>query len=351
MKDHSTINRPARRATLGDIARRAGVTAGTVSGVLKGKAKERRISDDVVERVRQAAAEIDYAPNLLVHSLRHGRTHIMSFFNGFRMRDKGDLYMDGLSAAIEQAAGGLGFNTLICCDFSLDAETTYRYINGGTNDGLIFFKPQVDDPLLPYLRKSQLPVVLLNTEDEAGVLSSVTDDWQAGMVQVADALVRLGHRKIGALVSPLPSGDAKDRVAQLSELLKLRGVEMPQRWMIPADAKQPAGVNEALRRLMTDSDSPTALFCWHDSLGYVALEECDNLGISVPGDLSIIGYDGVRWPAKTKHTLASVYVNLGVMGETAVHLLHRLIDGGQSPIRRVLPTTLDHGTTLAPPRD
>jgi DNA-binding LacI/PurR family transcriptional regulator len=350
MNNPSTISKPARRATLHDIARRAGVTAGTVSGVLKGKAKERRISDDVVERVRRAAAEMDYAPNLLVHSLRHGRTHIMSFYNGFRTRDQRDLYMDGLTTAIERAAGGIGFNTLICCDFSLDPESTYRYINGGTNDGLIFFKPPVDDPLLPFLRKSQLPIVLLNTEDETGVLSSVTDDWQSGIVQIADAFVSLGHKRIAALTTAGPSSDARDRVATLSGLLKERGIDLPARWTIPADAKQPAEVNAALRMLMAEPNPPTAIFCWHDYVGYVALEECDNLGISVPNDLSLVGYDGVRWPAKTKHTLASVHVNLDVMGETAVQTLHRLIDGERPPVRRTLPATLDHGTTLAPPR-
>jgi len=350
MKNTVTDTKPTRRPTLHDIARRAGVTAGTVSGVLKGKAKERRISEDVVERVRRAAVEMDYAPNLLVHSLRHGRTHIMSFYNGFRTRDQSDLYMDGLTAAIERAAGSLGFNTLICCDFSLDPASTYQYINGGTNDGLIFFKPGSNDQLLPYLRKSQLPIVLLNSQDELGILSSVTDDWRTGIAQVAHILAGLGHRRIAAFTGVDAAGDANDRVTALSEFLQKHGIDLPPHNILPVDAKRPKDVNAALRHLMSDPNPPTAIFCWHDYVGYVALEECDTLGISVPEQLSLIGYDGVRWPAKTKHTLASVHVNLSAMGEAAVHMLHRLIRGEQAPIVQVLPVRLDPGTTLAPPR-
>src|SRR5438128_2639615 len=91
------LAKTVRRATLGDIARRSGVHASTASAVLAGKTKERRISEEVAARVRQAAAEMDYAPNLLVHSIQRGRTHVLSFFNGYRNRDRRDFYMDALS--------------------------------------------------------------------------------------------------------------------------------------------------------------------------------------------------------------------------------------------------------------
>ena len=84
------INQPSktnRKATLHDIARNAGVTVGTVSGVLRGKAKERRISEEVAEKIWRVASEMDYAPNLLIRSLHRGHTNILAFLNGFRNRD------------------------------------------------------------------------------------------------------------------------------------------------------------------------------------------------------------------------------------------------------------------------
>jgi DNA-binding LacI/PurR family transcriptional regulator len=347
----STRRKTTRRATLQDIAEHAGVTVGTVSGILQGKSKERRISDEVTERVLAIAGEMDYAPNLLVRSLRHGHTHILSFFNGFRTRDKRDFYMDALTTAIERAGGSKGYDILVYCNFTMQTEEAYRSINGGNNDGLIFFRPQADDPLLPYLRRSNLPTVLLNATDSTGVLSSVTDDWQAGIQEVAKQLVTMGHRRIAAFGGIDSSGDAHDRVVYLNACLNELGVCIPDPWIVPLDAKDDQSAIPALRCLMSQPNPPTALFCWHDYVGYTVLEACESLGVSVPKQLSLVGYDGLRWPAKTHHTLASVRVDLDAMGEAAVEALVRLIESTDSPnVRRLMPVHFDAGTTLCPPQ-
>lgn len=201
--------RTSGRPTLSDIAALAGVSVSTASLVLSDKAKQRRLSDDVIERVRKVAAELDYSPNLLVQSLQQGRTHTISFFNGFRQRSQDDLYMDRLSTAIEQAGGRLGYDILVFCVFKRTAEETYRHLNGGRCDGMIFFAAEEKDPLLPFLRSSRLPVVLVNSIDSAGALSSVRDDVRSGMSQVADRLVALGHRRIAALTN-VPEGSPRE---------------------------------------------------------------------------------------------------------------------------------------------
>lgn len=342
-------SKTSRRVTLGDIAQRSGVHASTVSAVMAGKAKERRISEDVAARVRAAAAEMDFAPSLTAHSLQQGHTHVLSFFNGSRNRDWRDAYMDGLLAAVERAGGALGYDVLVSCDFRRSEAEMYRALNGGRSDGLLFFVPQVGDPLLPYLRKSRLPVVLVSGVDEAGALSSVTSDAADGMRQVAQNLVALGHRRVAALTAHGPHPDAHDRIIMLRARLVEAGGALPERWTLPVDGKKPAEGAAALRFLMDEPAPPTALFCWHDHLGYKILEQCDALGIAVPERLSLAGYDGLPWPAKTRHTLASVAVDLDAMGEAAVETLHRLISHqSPAPIQRVLPVTFLRGTTLGP---
>ncbi|HLK16527.1 MAG TPA: LacI family DNA-binding transcriptional regulator, partial [Fimbriimonadaceae bacterium] len=83
------------------MAHRAGVSVSTVSLVLAGKADRRRIKQDTITRVRLAAEDLNYAPNLLTRSLRRGRTHVLSFYSTFRNREQADVYMDALSSAIE----------------------------------------------------------------------------------------------------------------------------------------------------------------------------------------------------------------------------------------------------------
>src|SRR5689334_9952390 len=119
------------RATLKDIARSAGVSVSTASLVLAGKGSERRISSEVEQRVREAARQQDYAPNLLVRSMQRGRTHVLSFYSAFHNREPNDIYMDRISSAIERAAGPLHYDVLVHCDFSRPVEELYRSLNGG----------------------------------------------------------------------------------------------------------------------------------------------------------------------------------------------------------------------------
>ena len=339
------------RPTLNDIALKAGVSVSTASLVLSDKAKQRRLSDDVVARVRQVALDLDYSPNLLVQSLQQGKTDTISFFNAFRRRSHDDLYMDRLSTAIEQAGGRQGYDILVYCVFERPVEETYRHLNGGRCDGLIFFAAEPDDPLLPYLRASRLPTVLINSIDPAGALSYVKEDHMDGLAQVADTLVGLGHRRIAALTN-IPAGnhDADRRIAILRTMLAERGAPIPDRWVVNTDDDRFDDAEDALRILMSDPAPPTAIFCWHDRLGYQVLEHCDKLGIVVPDQLTLIGYDGVRWPAQARHVLASVQVNLNELAEKAILLLQRQINGEiTEPVGIELPVTITPGTTLGPP--
>ena len=329
------------RSTLKEIARLAGVSVSTASVVLAGKATVRRISPEVERRVREVAAQQDYSPNLLVRAMQQGRTHVLSFYSSFGHRDLNDLYMDRLSTAIERAAGACHYDVLVHCDFSRPADEMYRMLNGGRSDGLIFFGPTGAHPLLRLLRSSRLPVVLLNQVDEEGVLSSVSDDMQDGMRQVADELVALGHRRIGAVIGLHPGPDALPRVAALRARLAAHGISLPDEWLI---------TEREVGTLLTRPEPPTALFCWHDRAGYATLEECERLGIAVPEQLSFIGYDGLQWPSTSPHVLASVDVDLDTLAEAAVRLLDRLIQGEvEAPACRVFPVKLSRGTTLAPP--
>ncbi|HEV2471165.1 MAG TPA: LacI family DNA-binding transcriptional regulator [Chthonomonadales bacterium] len=340
----------ARRATLSDISNRCNVSVGTASAVLAGKSRERRISEAVALRIRQVAAEIDYAPNLLVRSMQRGRTHMLSFFNGFRHCYRGNYYMDALNSAIQHACGTHGYDVVVYCDFSRSALETYRYLNGGRSDGLIFFTPQLDEPLLPYLRQSRLPVVLLNGEDPQGALSSVRDDVEAGMRLAARRLLDLEHHRVAILSAPGAfNPDAPIRAQLLRSILCQAGACCPGRWVIDTEFTSPLTIRRALESLLAEDEPPTALFCWQDLTGYLALEMCEEMGVDVPERMSIVGYDGLRWPARTRHVLASVRVNLDAMGQAAVELLDRLInEPAHQPVRTVIPVEFENGTTLGP---
>jgi DNA-binding LacI/PurR family transcriptional regulator len=334
------------RPTLADIASRAGVSISAASLILSNKRKH-RLSDDVADRVRKVAAELDYVPNLLVHSLQRGRTDTLVFYNAFRTRGEQDLYMDKVSSAIELAGGRHGFDILVHCIFTRSVEDTYRHLNGGRCDGMLFWAPPQNDCLLPYLRNSRLPTVLINSVDGEGILSYVKEDQIDGLSQVSDALCRFGHRRVAILTTiPNANPDADARAWMLRQLLAVRGVPTPERWIIGTDENEQS-IADVLRFLMSEPTPPTAIFCWHDQLGYKVLDVCNMLGIAVPDQLSLIGYDGMRWPIMSRHVLASVQVNLEDIADTSVALLKQLINGEVSaPTAMIRQVAFDHGTTL-----
>jgi DNA-binding LacI/PurR family transcriptional regulator len=340
----SKLERQSERTTLHEVADLAGVSATTVSIVLAGKGSHRRISEATRAKVRRAAEDLNYAPNLLVRSLRRGRTHILSFFSAFRQREEADLYMDKLSSAIEKAGGDAGYDVLVHCNFNRSPREIYQFLNGGLADGLILFAPQATDPLLQLLRKCALPVVILNGRDEERHFPSVRDNVEEGMRLVARELVSRGHRRIAVLTPHTADArDADTRRFYFQRFLREQGVEVPERWVRPAseDAK------ELLTELMSEQEPPTAVFCWHDRLAYGVLESCDSLGIDVPGRLSVVGYDGLPWPFATRHVAASVHVDLHHLARSSVHILDQYINGYDGALREeVLPVSFNTGTSL-----
>lgn len=335
------------RATLSAVAARAGVSASTVSLVLAGKALQRRIPEETRDRVQRAAEDLNYSPNLLTRSLRRGRTHVLSFFSSFRRRDRGDLYMDRIASAVETAGGEYGYDVLVHCNYRRSLKETYQYLNGGMADGLLMFAPLPDDPLLAMLRRSSLPVVIVGGRDPVGQYSSAADDGEVGVRLVVEEFLAAGHRHLAALGSVGDTvRDSEYRVQRLRHELSTRGIPLPDdlvQWV----EEDPA---PALARLMAHSPRPTGVFCWHDRLAYRVLEVCDAQGITIPDQVSIIGYDGLHWPSTTKHICSSVGVDLSAIANAAVRLLDLAITNPAAPpTHQPVSVNFQAGSTLARP--
>jgi DNA-binding LacI/PurR family transcriptional regulator len=333
------------RARLLEVAARAGVSATTASLVLSGKARDRRISDEAHERVHKAAQELNYSPNLLTRSLKRGRTHIVSFYNAFRNRESHDLYMKELAGAVEYAGGALGYDILVHCRYERSPQETYQFLNGGLADGVLLFAPREDDPMVELFRRSSLPVVLLNSRDPMGKIPSVADDGQEGMDLIAQALVAKGHREVAAITGKGPQvKDANMRVEALRRNLRDRGVALRDERIYDGEDKV-----ALMRQILAETPRPTALFCWHDRVAYQVLEACEQLGVSIPDELSVVGYDGIHWPSSTVHTATSVHVDLERLAERGMRLLDQYIQGYEGPLlEETLSVTLSAGTTLGP---
>lgn len=330
------------RVTLVDVARLAGVSSSTASLVLSGRASELRIQDETSERVIQAAKQVGYVPNQVLRSVRKGRTNIISFYSAFRYRNAEDQYMDRMTAAVQYACGLFGYDVLVHCNYRRRPQETYQFLDGGWADGLILLAPLPDDPLLPYLRTSAMPTVLLNKPDPEAVLHSVCDNESSGLRLIANALVSRGHQRICAIWEDgIAAQDGVDRVQLLRQELQKLGVTLRI-----LQVRHPLA--EMLTELIESPEPPTALFAWNDRLAYQILEACDELGIRVPEQLSVVGYDGIHWPSTSRHIATSVKVDMTQLALQAMETLDALIESkGAAPLLQQTPATLEPGTTLA----
>ena len=122
--------------------------------------------------------------------------------------------------------------------------------------------------------------------DEAGILSAVSEDMPSGMGKIASELVALGHRRIAALSSSW--ADAGARIAALRVRLAEWNIPLPENWVIPM-SDDTVVLDDVLQTLMASPEPPTALFCWHDRVGYQMLDACERVGIAVPPQLTPAG--------------------------------------------------------------
>jgi LacI family transcriptional regulator len=336
----------ASRPTLKEIAQLAGVSVSTVSFVLSGRGVERRISAEVEARIREIARQKGYPASLIAR--RHTPVRSLAFYNAYKRREIGDLYMDRLTAAIEYAAGMVGYAVLVHCDFRLSEEDLFDALTGGLAAGVLFFGRHENDPLLRLLRTSTLPTVLIGHQDDEGFFSSIAEDMPDAMQKVADALVRLGHRRFAA-ISGQRWPDSFPRIAALRGHLERHGIALPDASVFHLE--NITYRSKAVSYLMSLPEPPTALFCPTDWVGYKMLEALETAGVAVPERLSVIGYDGIHWPSSSPHVLASMEVPIASIALDAVRLLDEQSSGvvSSTPVVRIVPIKLNPGTTLAPP--
>lgn len=327
-------------ASIRDVAKRAGVTHGTVSKVFGGNPKY-AIPQATRERILTAADELGYRPHYLAKSLKRGRTDIYGFYSGSRQLQFPNMFIahvvDGLRAGCNDCQKDL---LLVGTFRGTDPGTVYDSLADGKIDGLVLFAFD-DDPLCELLQSSPLPVVAI--VDPIDNIPTVTIDEEMGGRLIASYLAAQGHRRVCYCYCYGPMKSAVDRrAAFLREARKLG--------MTVFEFGDPSWDEEACllfdQMVSRPRDArPTAVVCWHDGTAYELMDRCAMLGLSVPEDLAIIGFDGLGLAPGLTRQLSSVAAPWNEVARQAVHLLDRRIAGEQIPSITRLPVELAPGVT------
>lgn len=308
-----------RSVTMKDVARAAGVSSATVSYVLNDLNK---VSAEVDAHVRQVAQELGYSRNTLATALKTGRRSVI----GFVVPSLLSPVFPEIMRAVQQRAQEHGLATFVV-ESCLGGESEAAAIlwNHGVDGAIAVLeaRPQM-------IQAPLFPIVVLDRTVE-GLDSVMCDHYQGGLL-MAQSIRELGHRRIGLLSGNPEMQSSQQRRAGL--LAGLDGqTEVIWDCIVPLETELPP---EAVARLAQNEVSLIA--CVNDVVGYAALITLKRLGIAVPSQVSVLGFDDMLLAASPLVDLSTIHQSLTEMGRQAVDLLVRRIETPQAPIEtRVLP--------------
>jgi LacI family transcriptional regulator, repressor for deo operon, udp, cdd, tsx, nupC, and nupG len=308
-------------ATIVDVARRADVSIATVSRVIHGSPQ---VSDETRERVKQVMAELSYAPNVVARGLVTRRTQAI----GLVITSMADPFFPPIVQGVEETALDHGYSVLLSTSSNDPARelAVVRLLRERRVDAIIVASSRVGSLYQTHLEEIRVPLVLVNNEQSGAYTYSVgTDDVTGGHLATC-YLLGLGHRRIAYIHGPLIKQSTQDRYRGYELALCESGVAVDPALVVAGDG-QAEGGRQAMQGLLRGQPRPTAVFCFNDLTALGVLRAVRSAGLTVPEDVSVVGYDDIGLAAYTEPPLSTVAQQSHELGRRAMLLALDLLDG------------------------
>ena len=331
------------RPTIHDVARRAKVSKSLVSMVTRG---ENGVSAEKREAILEAIEELNYRPNIIARSLVQRRTRIL----GVMIPDLRNPFFSDVVSGIQARAGELGFRVLFNTGERQPAleESAIEGLLELRADGLILAAPRVDDRVIANAGR-WAPIVVLNRSAPDDSCDSVSNDNIAGAGLAVEHCADLGHRRI-ALIEGGAGIAARTRYE--GYLRAMRRLGLADHILTARGAHNEEGGRRGVQELLRVEPFPTAIFASNDLCAIGAMDALEEAGLSIPDDVSLIGFDNTTLAALRHISLTSINQPGGYMGRSAVERLWERIDGERTtPQHDVVAPDLVVRSTTGPPRD
>jgi LacI family repressor for deo operon, udp, cdd, tsx, nupC, and nupG len=317
--------------TLRDVALRAGVSARTVSNVVNDFP---HISPAMRAKVQAALDELDYQPNLLARSLRQGRTGIITLL----VPEIAVPYFGELAHEVVERASELGCTVMIDeTGGQPDRERALLDVAARSSwvDGVLLSSLGLHGRDLAGLQPG-MPVVLLGERTAGTALDHVGIRNVKAARQAVRHLIDSGRRRIAAIGGYASAADATSRLRLSGYRQELRAAGLPADGLyVRTPDYQRASAADAVRSLLSQDNSPDAIFCFSDALAVGVLRELHEQGLNVPSDISVVGFDDIEEARFTTPSLTSVRPDKARIAEVAVDLLFQRIHGSAAKPRDV----------------
>lgn len=335
-----------KKTNIKDVARLAGVSIATVSRALK---NPELLSAQALSKVQSAIEQSGYNPDSIARSLRTRRSGNIVVI----LPDITQPNYIGIIKGIETAASQLGYSVLLgSTRGELERERYYaQMVSRREADGIILLGPNLPYEI-DYSRpiQEQLPPLVNSCEPilHSGISKVLVDNVIAGRT-ATQHLIDLGHKRIGIITGEIGQPNAKDRLMGYKQALQSAGIPVNDALIEYGDYSVESGVF-CTYTLLKQDPRPTAIFCGSDNTAIGALKALRAESLSVPGDISIIGFDDIWYSEHLNPPLTTVKQPLEKMGRLCMQILHSAITSESATHEAIyLPCELVIRNSTAPP--
>lgn len=323
------------------VARLAGVSQPTVSRALRDSSK---VSADTKRRVREAALALSYVPSATGRALSVGRARRL----GLLVTDLDNQFYPYVIASMHDALEELGYQLILLTESS-DAGPVADRVAAHGLDGVLLATTTKDSVLPVRLRDRGIPFVYFNRTTSAVTADSVTVDPQIGVSALVEEMITLGHRNVAAIFGPRDTSTGETREACFRERLEVADITIPGRCTLHGPFDFETG-HAGAQQLLRAAERPTVIVCGNDVVALGALNAAAELGIAVPGEVSVVGFDDLPTSSWALIQLTTVAYDLDAMSREAARLLVARVEGPpDEPYSHVVyPTRYQGRRTLGP---
>ena len=358
MGDTPVVPRPSGHPTIADVAKLAGVSRSTVSNVLNGRHK--RLTPATAARVQEAFRALGFVPDEVARQLRRGHAKTI----GLLVPSVANPFWGEFVRAIEEAARPFG-HSVLAASTDRDPAREQSYTEAMYRQGIraiIFGSSPLSISHLSSLVERNLHILVFDRRSRNGDLDAVdcvsVNNGLGGRL-ATEALVDLGHSRIGFISGPIKTASRRDRFAGYKRALRAAGIEYDPARVWAGSGKSAFGDPEApelgrvgARALLTAGSGITAIVAVNDMYALGAYAGIRSVGLAVPNDVSVIGFDDIALTTLVEPPLSTVRQPVWEMAEAAVERLVACLadDAGDQPLRaEFAPELVMRGSTATVP--
>jgi len=323
--------------TILDVAKLAGVSSTTVSHFINGT---RFVSNESREKVEKAIADLGYRPNSLARGLRRGESKTI----GLIVPDNSNPFFAEILRSIENIGYSNGYSVILCnSDGDIQKEIAYTELLFTKQvDGIVFITTNNSCEHLQQLIDAGIPIIVVDRDIPLkGTDVLLVDNFQGGY-EATRYLIGLGHRRIACITGPSRLTPSADRVNGYKKSLSDAGIDAKPDWVVGGDFQFQGGEN-GIEKILHLDPRPSAVFACNDMMALGVLRGLRKVHLSVPQDISLIGFDDIAMTSVVSPSLTSVAQPIQKISELAFELLINHIQkkkGVPEEKRIVLPTQI-----------